>query len=212
MNWEDIFKQLGTTTLIVAAVTWLVKQLGQMLIDKDIKLYEQKLNNDSELFKRDLSKTLEEFKASLAFASEKASKLHIKRLEKIEEIYSLLTDFYNDMHVLTTWKVVTGMTKEEIKEQEINNVKKAGESGNKFLDYYAKNKLYFNSETCLLIDEIIKLLKDSHSDFSFRFIFQPIDAKYEMERIKEATDKIREKVPKVKEKLEENFRRIIGVS
>jgi len=211
MDWTKILSEIGIVGVVSGLIVWLIKQLGQSLIDKKVKTYELELQNKSDLFKAELNHSFEEFKSELEFLSQKANKLHDKRIEKIEEIYSLLTDFYNDMFTLTAWKVVTGMSKEEVQKQEYDNTQKAGDSGNEFLTFYSKNKLYFNNETCGLIDEIIKLLKDSHSDFSFKYIFGPLSAEFEYERVKKATEQIREKVPEIKSKLERNFRDIIGV-
>jgi tagatose-1,6-bisphosphate aldolase len=143
--------------------------------------------------------------------SEKANKLHDKRIERIEEIYSLLTDFHSEMQNLISWKVVTGMSKEDIEKQEFDRIQKAGDTGNKFLNYYAKNKLYFNQETCSLIDEIIDLLRTSHLDLSHKYVFGRMPAQLEFENVRNASQSIRDKVPEVKEKLEANFRQIIGV-
>ncbi|RLZ06380.1 hypothetical protein EAH69_13735 [Faecalibacter macacae] len=211
MDWDKILSEIGIVTVISGLIVWLIKQLGQMFIDRNISIYKQELQNKSDLYKAELNQVFEKYKSDIAFHSQKAFKLHDRRLEKIDELYSLLSDFYNDMFTLTTWKIVTGMTKEEINKQSYDNTMKAGESGNKFLSYYDKNKLYFNSETCTLIDEIIQLLKESHSDFSFKYIFGNISPQMEMESIKKATEKIRRKVPEVKVKLEKNFREIIGV-
>lgn len=211
MNWTQIISGIGIVGVIGGLLTWLIKQLGQSYIDKNVKSYEQELNNKSELFKKDLNQSFEKFKSELAFFAAKANKLHDKRIDRIEEIYSLLVDFYNDMFNLISWKVDTGMTEEEKKKQEWDNVRKAGDAGNNFLNYYSKNKFYFNSDTCLLIDEIIKLTKDSHNDLYSKYIFGTISAEIDFEHFKSATKIIREKVPKVKEELEENFRKIIGV-
>lgn len=200
MNWELILKDVGSVGVVAGLITWLIKQLGQNLINKDLKVYELELNKKAELYKQELS-----------FLSQKANKLHDKRIERIEEIYSLLTDFHSDMNALVSWKVTTGMSNEEVKQQELDNVGKAGDSGNKFLSYYSKNRLYFNSDTCKFIDDIIKLLKDSHTDFSFKFIFGNISPQMEFENVKRATEGIRETVPKIKSELEYNFRKIIGV-
>jgi uncharacterized membrane protein YgaE (UPF0421/DUF939 family) len=211
MDWTKILTDIGIVGIISGLIVWLIKQIGQMFIDKNISLYKQELQNKSDQYKTELNQVFEKYKAELAFHSQKAFKLHDRRLEKIDELYSLLSDFYNDMFTLTTWKIVTGMSQEEIKKQQFDNTMKAGESGNKFLSYYDKNKLYFNSETCKLIDEIIQLLKESHSDFSFKYIFGQVSPQMEIENVKQATEKIRNKVPDVKTKLEKNFRDIIGV-
>lgn len=199
MSWQDIFKEIGIIGIIAGLLTWLIKELGMNIINKNLKDYEQSLNQKSELFKKELS-----------LIAQKANKLHEKRIERIEEIYSLLTDFHNDMQNLISWKITTGMSKEEIIEQEIVNINLANDSGKKFFDYYSKNRLYFNQETCELIDEIIKLLKGSHNDFSYKYLFN-LSPDMSYQNIQRANENIREKVPRVKKALEDNFRKIIGV-
>lgn len=211
MDWTEAFSNIGIGGLIVGGAVWLIKQLSQLIIAKDLSLYEQELQNKSEAYKAELNQHFEKYKADLSFYSQKAYKLHDKRLEKIDALYAVLSDFNNEMLNLIAWKVSTGMSDEEIKERELKNTKKAGKSGNAFLSYYDKNKLYFNKETCDLIEEIIKLLKDSYSDFSFKYIFGQLSPQLEIETIKSATSKVRNKVPEVKAKLEANFREIIGV-
>lgn len=201
MDWNLILKDIGIITVISGLITWLIKSLGESLINKNQKNYEQKLHHETEKFKSDLN-----------FLSQKANKLHDRRIDRIEELYNLLNEFHSDMQVLVTWKIVTGMSNEDIKKQEFDNVKKAEASGNKFLSYYSRHKLYFNIETCNLIDDIIKLLKESHFDFTFKYIFGNISAEMEYKNIKTATNKIKEIVPDIKQKLEDNFRIIIGVN
>jgi hypothetical protein len=211
LDWNSILKDIGFVTIISGFITWLIKSLGESYINKNQKNYEQKLQNETEKFKLSLNQTFEKYKSELHFFSEKANKLHDKRIERIEELYYMLNDFHNDMQSLISWKIVTGMTREEIQQQEFDNVKNAEASGNKFLLYYIRYKLYFSNETCNLIDEIIGLLRDSHADFSFKFIFGNISAEMEYENVKKATERIRVKVPEIKVKLEENFKKIIGV-
>jgi len=211
MDWTSIFKEIGIVGVIGGLITWLIKQLGQREIDKGLKQYELELSNKSDLFKQELNISFEKYKAEINLVSEKANKLHDKRIERIEEIYSLLTDFHSEMQNLISWKVVTGMSKEDIEKQEFDRIQKAGDTGNKFLNYYAKNKLYFNQETCSLIDEIIDLLRTSHLDLSHKYVFGRMPAQLEFENVRNASQSIRDKVPEVKEKLEANFRQIIGV-
>ncbi len=211
MNWTEFLKQFFTVTTITGSITWLMKELGQILINRNQKKYELDLNLKTENYKSELNLTTEKFKSELGLLVEKANKLHIKRIERIEEMHSLLTDFYNDMQDLISTKIVTGMSMEEIAKQNFDYVIKAGKSGNVFVSYYSKNKLYFNIETCNLIDEIIELLQESYLNFSFKYKFGTISPDVEINHIKEATEKIREKVPKIKIELEANFREIIGV-
>ncbi|WP_341900744.1 hypothetical protein [Fluviicola taffensis] len=200
MNWETVLKEIGFVGIIGTLITWLIKQLGQNYLDKNLRSYELELTNRAELYKHELS-----------LISQKASKLHEKRIERIEEIYSLLSNFHRDMGEIISWKVVTGMTPEEIKKQEIETVQKAGESGNLLFDYYLTNKLYFNDETCKYIDEIIKELRYGYSDLTFHYTFGNISPQMQFENVRKATVSIRETVPKIKKELEENFQKILGV-
>ncbi len=209
--WAFVLKELGYITIIAGFVTWLIKQLGQNLINKDLKVYEHELKSKSELFKQELNLSYEKYKHELSILESKVTKLHDKRIERIEMIYSLLTDFYNDMIDLVSMKIVTGRSTEEIEKQEKDDVNKAAQSGNAFLDYYTKNKMYFNNTTSDLIERIIKLLKESHSEFSMKYYFGTLPAKEHYAKIKIAIEKIKDEVPKIKTELEQNFKTILGV-
>ena len=212
MNWTNIISEIGIVGIISGLIVWLIKQLGQSYIDKNVKSYELELKNKSELFKVELNQSFEKYKSELEFLSQKANKLHDKRLEKIETFYEMLVDFNLDMETLASWKIVTGMTPEEIEKQNLEDVQKASESGNIFFMYYQKNKLYFSIPTCELIEDIIKSLKSSHADFSFKYMFLNLSPELKMEQVKRATNEIRTEVPKLKSKLEDNFREILGVN
>lgn len=211
MDWNKIVEEIGVVTVISGLVVWLIKKLGEKYINQNMKNYEDKLQHKSDEFRAELNLIAEKYKSELHFLSQKATKLHDKRLENIEKLYSLLNDFYEDMVHLTTMKVTTGMTKEEIEKREFEITKNAEESGNKFISFYHRKKLFFDEGTCELIEEIITLLKDSYSDFSFKYIFGSLSPDFEMERVKRATEKIKEKTPVVQRKLESNFRDILGV-
>ncbi|WP_034893237.1 hypothetical protein [Gillisia sp. Hel_I_29] len=211
MNWNAIIENLGIFGILAGFITWLIKAISQKALDKNLKAYELQLQNQANAYKNELDQSLEKFKNELQLLFEKANKLHSKRLDRIEKIYEMLIDFQNDMTWLVSGRLITGMTPEEVKEEEFQRAVQAEKAGAKLFDYYSKHKLYFNNETCSILDEIIKLLRDSHIDFSFKYIFGTGSAEFEIDRIKKVTETVREKVPKVRKELEENFRKIIGV-
>ena len=43
MDWTKIFSEIGIVGIISGLVVWLIKQLGQRLIDKNSKNYELEL-------------------------------------------------------------------------------------------------------------------------------------------------------------------------
>lgn len=211
MNTTELLENLGVFTIFGGLITWLIKSISQKALDKNLKAYELQLQNKAKLYQYELDQSIEKFKHELSLLSDKANKLHSKRLDRIEKIYEMLIDFQNDMTWLVSGRLVTGMSTQEIKDEEFQRAIKAEKAGAKLFEYYSKHKLYFNDETCSKIDEIIKLLNDSHSDFSFKYIFGAGSAEFEIDRIKKVTKTVREKVPAAKEELENNFRKIIGV-
>lgn len=208
----EIFKELGVLGVLGALIVYLLQKISSHLLNKDVQKYQLELDQKTEKYKNGLSVDLERYKSELLLIHNKITKLHDKRLDHIEEIYFLITDFHDQLQLLINWKVVTGKTKEEIAEDELEQVKIAEKAGNKFLKYYARHKLYFSKETSEIIDSIIKLLRDSHTDFTFKYVFGTGSPEFEIDRIKGITTNLRDKVPPLKKELEENFRSIMGVS
>ena len=51
MNWTNIISEIGIVGIISGLIVWLIKQLGQSYIDKNVKSYELELKNKSELLR-----------------------------------------------------------------------------------------------------------------------------------------------------------------
>lgn len=207
----EIFEKLGILGVLGALIIYLVQQLSLHLLNRDIKKYELEINQETEKFKNELNLSLEKHKSELNLIYTKASKLHDKRLDHIAEIYSLLTEFHDYMQLLIGMKNTTGMTEEEKTHEELKDLKNSEIAGNQFLKYYSKHKLYFELEICSNIEEIIKLLRESHVDFSFKYIFGIGSPEFEMDKIKGISKNVREKVPELKKDLEKSFRELLGV-
>lgn len=196
----DIWKELGTLSIITFGIIWLAKAVSKHLLDQNLKSHELVLNQK-----------LEQYKSELRVTAEKESKLHDKRLDKIHELYSLLTDFYFDLDNLTRGKNVTGMSTEEIEMQNAQDVKCTYAHGYELSIFYEKNKLYFNDETCGLIEEILKTLKGCQYDLTFQYQWMNISVDLQIESFKNARNQIQNKVPMLKKELEKNFRSILKV-
>ncbi len=161
------------------------------------------------LFKQLLNKDIEKFKNRLFLEKIKFSKLHEERAKVIKELYEKLVDFENSMISLT--KPIQWI--EELKEKE--KLKISSKKGNEFENYCKKNKIYFDGELCEILDEISKEMKKSWTDF---YVYpgeretlskEEISKKWEI-RIS-AWRRIHLKVQPLKDKLEEEFRKMLGV-
>jgi hypothetical protein len=77
--------------------------------------------------------------------------------------------------------------------------------------YYHKNKLYFNKETRILIENLNYELKSAFWDYTFKDRFAINDSAYTNDILKKVSEIIRNKVPTLIENLEKSFRRNIGL-
>jgi len=139
----------------------------------------------------------------------KFSKLHEDRATVIKELHEKLIIFEDSMNSLTNPMKISG----DIKEKE--KLKISGEKGNDFESYYKKNKIYFDLDLCKILDEISREMKYSWTAFYvYPDEIDTISKSEASEKWKERIDawkNITEKVLPLKNKLEEEFRRILGV-
>ena len=142
----------------------------------------------------------------------KQIQLYSKKSEIIEKLYHKLVDLNDAMLEMTqSFRNITGKDKETVEKEELERVNKSAEKGNDFFKYYSTNKIYFEIETCTLIEELQKQFRESHSDYSFRYTFGMPASQMTYEMAKNAGDRVRDKIPILMKKLENDFRRTLGV-
>lgn len=104
---------------------------------------------------------------------------------------------------------VTGKDKETIQKEEIQRLKQVSELGSDFIRYYNKNKIYFDKESCNLIEEIKKLFENSFSTFLFLNQMKLPPSKMTFETVRDISEKVRNEAPKLIEQLEDRLREVI---
>ncbi len=200
MTILTVLKDLGIFTILIGGLGWLAKVLGTHMIDKNLRIHELMLDQQ-----------LEKYKSGLLLINEKESKLHDRRLDRIQELYSLLTDFYIDLDTLTRYKNVTGMSDEELKQQQLDEAKQTFTSGHEFSIFYEKNKLYFSPDTCSTIEELLKIMRGCQYDLTIQYQWLNLSADIQIKHFEQAKDQLTNKVPELKQELEKNFRSILRV-
>lgn len=187
INLAQFLAIFGVTgTMLLGAVAYLIKSLTNHLLNKDV-----------ERLKIELKSTLEIEKIRYSF-------LQQKRVDVIAKAYSFLAKFEKSMRDLMALFQPVG----ELSENE--KAKIAAKDGNDFLDYYNENRIYFNKETCLVFDEINEKYKKAWIDFQFK---DKIKAeKREDDLYLKSWRTVSEEIPKLREKIEDDFRKIMGVN
>lgn len=211
IDWGQILSNLGIFGLITGAITWLLKNLGQDLIARRFKAYEKELDIKSKEFQSELDADLETHKAKLEIEHTQYLKLHEKRLEIMVELYKKIAELDRKMHIMTAIMkpIPYGVDPNKMEQEQINA---ASTAYHDFQTFYLDNKIFFNADTCKIIDSLRALYWDSWWDGTMRQRLSVSDFKFNYESAKKASETVKNSIPTVTAKLEDEFRKILGVS
>jgi hypothetical protein len=111
-----------------------------------------------------LSKDVEEFKSNLQLATiehqVRFSKLHDKRAQVIQDLYGKLVALDTVIHsVLNRFQKVGEASLEE-------KVREYGKLHNELNEFFLPNRIFFGSETCRVIDDLLFLSRDTYFDIT----------------------------------------------
>lgn len=213
---NELLKMLGIysigTVLIVSIVGYLGKRIIEQVLNKDLENFKNNLHSENEKAKLVFEKEIEGYRANLNLVFNKQIQLYTKKSEVIENLYHKLVELNLAILEMTlSFRNVTGKERQQIQKEEFERINDAAEKGNEFFKYYSSNKIYFDKDTCLLVEDVQKNFKEAHSDYSFKHTFglSPSEMTYEM--AKKASERVRTEIPKIMEKLEDEFRLTLGV-
>lgn len=181
----EVLQNLGFFTIGAGILGWVARFGIKQHFDKELKRYQTELEKDRIRF----------------------SELHNKRARKIEEFYEKLIEFEEDMRGLTDPMETPGEPSKDERLQEAAN------SGNEFVNFYMKNKIYFPPQVCDTVDDI---QEEFNSVFNSFKVYRPFDPgpnpAEDIEKWNEGWNRVTEdEVPDLKRDLEEQFRSLLGV-
>jgi polyhydroxyalkanoate synthesis regulator phasin len=184
----DLLRELGLFTIGAGFVALIARYAIRQYFEKELRGFQSQLNREGIVF----------------------SDLHTSRAEVIIEFYSKLTEFDEDMKSLVDPVLSRGELSREEK------IKQAGESGEELRKYYRKHKIYFPSEICDTMDNLLSQYQDTFHEFSIKQIHDPEASLYdEGERttkwLEDWESLTENEVPEMRTELEEHFRELLGV-
>jgi cell division protein FtsB len=210
MNWEKIYKlsaailtSIGSASLIIFALSsWLGKVWANRILEQE---------------KKEHSKDIEQYKSVLNHLTKRHeiifTKLHENRAHVIEQLYENLINTDTSFHSLV--KPFQTIGEADLNEKFGIFVK----NYNEYYQFYQKKRIYFSPSVCKIIDDLNKILFESHVDLTM----YPIDSesseyKFQPELIKERNkywntiwERYKEEFSCLKDELENSFRSLLGV-
>lgn len=217
--WKEILIALGGNATILIVLAFLTRSLVQTWLNKDVKKFEVGLaataSSELERLKSELragaDASLERLRMELQAKSlehrVRFSKLHERRAEAIEELYSLLVD---TQLAARPYIVVTGHD-DTVRNEESIKIHK------KLYDLYSlveRRRIYLPPPICTSLDEFQKALHkavvaiDVYSEVNN--YAPPKVARDRNQTIFEAVQAIEEKIPMMRRDLEDEIRRMLG--
>jgi hypothetical protein len=204
---EEVIKFLGGTTVVIAAVAWLVRSLIGHFLSKDVESFKQRLQSESTV-------ELERLRHSLRLiASEHEKQMHLlheRRAEVIAELYARLKDFLGaaaSFASLAEWKGEP--TKEE-------KAAKLADKAYEFHHYFQTKRIFFGQDVCAKVDTVFQEVHSvsmkyrmwlAHSKNGGERAYEKMD-----EAWTEAWNTMQDKVPPLVAAVEKEFRSLLGVS
>lgn len=139
-----------------------IKQIIESSSNKKLEKFKQELDFTNKSYQLTLDTELERYKSEISIQFNKKSLLHESCLKIIDEMYKKIILLDSAMRELTSPVRYVGDTSEE-KEQK--RTEKAAEAYYDFNNYYYLNKLYFQSSTCDLLDNLRKEYWNANWDY-----------------------------------------------
>lgn len=215
---SSILGELGLFAIGATVVGWVArgtisnyfdKELSeyQAEINKELTEYQSEMDKEMEQYRAELEKELDNYRTELEKEKLRFSELHNERAKVTAELYERFVEFEEDMRTLTDLMERPG---DPPMDEQMEN---AAKSGNQFVNYYMKNKIYFPPYVCETIEHLQSELKSVFVEFQVYkpHVDQPGDSVDPDRWLKNWNTVTKDEVPEIKEELEGHFRDLLGV-
>ncbi|TKX40738.1 MULTISPECIES: hypothetical protein [unclassified Halorubrum] len=191
-----VIEEVGAFAFGAAVVGWVARDLISQHFDKELSKYQAEVDKELNRYQTELEKDKLQF-----------SELHTQRAEITAELYERFVEFEEDMRSLTD---LMERSDEPPKDEKLEI---AAESGNQFINFYMKNKIYFPPQICETVEELNEEMRDIFVTFRIYMTYDgsPGDP-HDLDQWHESWKRVTEdEVPELKSELEDRFRDLLGV-
>ena len=173
----DILGSIFTPALVAGIVAWFIQKVAEIQLNAQLESHKNGLQVQLELHKAELAKevkiaelNLDHRLNRLSFEHQtRFSSFHQKRREVIGDIYGLLADARHYIHFLVAVGWMGSGEDSKTHEQ------KAKESIEAFFDYFRKNRIYLDEETCQQLDSLLGIMSKAFAYFEIGQDTRPHD-------------------------------------
>ncbi|WP_207516106.1 hypothetical protein [Longitalea luteola] len=212
MTWFDLLRDIG----FFGIAAFIIQRIIEHSSTKNLEKYKQELDFTIRGYQLTLDTDLERYKSELNLHLSRQTSLHEKRLGIIDEMYKKLVHLDSSMRELTKPQFVI----EDAEKEQQERVQKSQEAFIEYNNYFLLNRLYFNKEVSGLLENITKEYISANMDFfELRRLQSFMRGQLSQEqfenagrKVQDASKRITEDIPQILRTLEEEFRKLLGVT
>ncbi len=211
-SWINLLRDIGVFGIAATAIKVVLDNSSTRKLEK----YKQELSFSTKEYELSLNSNFEKYKSEITLFLNKQNKLHEKRLVIIDEIYVLLVNLHSAMKQMTAFmKPII----EDAQKEEDERVVQAQKAFADYNNYFLYHKLYFSKETCALLDNLrIEYYSANYDYFEPKRLEEwtrgnasPQGRKAAYEKAHAASDRIATEITATLNRLEDDFRKLLGV-
>lgn len=204
---EDLLEILGTATILVGAVAWVVRSLAAHVLSRDVESFKERLRAESEA---ELERLRHSLRMIAAEHEKRAEILHQRRAEVIAELYSRLKRFVNAAGSFASYAEWKGEPSKEEKAAIL------GDKAAQFHEYYSENRIFFSENVCQKVDAVWEKVHSVSVRYRVRLAYAKDGDGRADSRVDEAWDEawsaMKDEVPALVRAVEDEFRALLGVA
>ncbi|MDB5203273.1 MAG: hypothetical protein JWQ27_2682 [Ferruginibacter sp.] len=212
MTWFEVCRDIG----VFGVAAFIIQRIIENSSTRNLEKYKQELDFTIRSYQLTLDTDLERYKSDLNLHLTRQTTLHDKRLTIIDEMYKKLVTLDSGMRAMTGMHLVYDDAEKESKQR----VDTAQEAFTEYNNYFLYNKLYFNKQISDLLENIRKEYLSANFDFFEPKRLQSFTGgrpsregyRAAVETSQAAAKRIQNDIPKILEQLEEEFRKLLGVT
>ena len=212
MTWFEVCRDIG----VFGIAAFIIQRIIEHASTKKLEKYKQELDFTIRNYQLTLDTDLERYKSELNLHLTRQTTLHDKRLNIIDEMYKKLVTLDSGMRAMTGMQLVF----EDAEKENQERVTTAQTAFVEYNNYFLYHKLYFNKTISELLENIRKEYQSANFDYFEPKRIQsftggrPSSEGYRLavETSQRASKRIQDDIPKILEQLEEQFRKLLGVT
>lgn len=219
----------GAVVIISGIALFLIKSIITHYLALDSESYKSKLNNEVEeaktklaqenlTFSHKLNQDMEAYKHQFELLKQKNqtefTHLHAERAKVIKELYLKLIELHAATHIFT--RTIHGVIEDAEKEAQ-ERLDRVSTAFHEFKNFYLPNKLYFTKDIVGQLDKILSEAWEKADDFARKQNYfkggRIVKEAYEqhVNEMTQISEAVAKDFPPMIEKIEDEFRKILGV-